>query len=247
MRRAILILSIAVHATACTKLKCWIVGCPDKHECTDGVDYSGTEPDAMVVVTDGALPDAGPDAPPAPPDVDRCIGPRGNSDGECDKDRFEPNDDLIFATVGKNDECDPTEKSATIGGVNDVDVFRTGGCKADKPAMPWVALMDGDELTMVRVCVFPTCGEGAANVYECYETAANVPADSNTTPTTSTDLTRSQVGFRGCCRTGPGRITAKVSCPLTLGSPDIDTYIWIDGGEQRDHRCHPYTVIYSTH
>jgi hypothetical protein len=161
-------------------------------------------------------------------------------------DDFEPNDDFVLATTSNTRECMSTTKTGSIGG-RDIDVFRTGNCcvselgclspipVATQALRPYAALSPDAsmDLSSIRVCIFPTCDEGSTHILGCYE-------DKSDTATTA-DLFKSQLGFRGCCRTGPGRITAELDCPRK--SPTFDTYVWVEstsGGS-----CQSYTLTYN--
>lgn len=161
-------------------------------------------------------------------------------------DEFEPNDDFVLAATTTSRECTKTTKSGSIGG-RDIDVFRTGNCciglgcaspipVATEALRPWVEVSAPDSSTDVSgllVCVFPTCDEGSTHILGCYEDSADKP--------TTSDLFTSQLGFRGCCRTGAGRITAELDCPRK--SPRFDTYIWVES--QSGGSCQPYNLKYN--
>jgi hypothetical protein len=164
---------------------------------------------------------------------------------ECGDD-FEPNDDFVLAATSSSRECTTTMKSGSIGG-RDIDVFRTGNCcigygcaspipVATEALKPWAEVSAPDpsiDLSGLRVCVFPTCDEGSTHILKCYEDGA--------TDTTTLDLFTSQLGFRGCCRTGPGKIAAELDCPRR--SPKFDTYVWIE--QQSGGSCQAYNVTYN--
>jgi hypothetical protein len=217
---------------------------PKPHDCPEA--FETQDAGAIADASDaGPTLDAGVDAMPRPdePVGELCVAPRSGGDSAC-RDPFEPNDDMIMARTSSAHECDVTEKDAKVDD-NDVDVFRTGECGAGLlplasigPLTPWSELA-GDAATL-RVCIFPTCSTGSTNVYACYESPSGA-AMQDDTPAVPGDLFNSNVGFRGCCRTGPGRITAKLECPRHSNA--IDTYLWVDAAT-RDGQCHAYTLRY---
>jgi hypothetical protein len=158
-------------------------------------------------------------------------------------DSYEPNNSMVMANYMKR--C-ANRGLEGITGSEDVDVYDTGDCDfgaivATGPLMPW-AQIDEADADAVRVCVFPTCAKGATNVFACVETAADVQATDDMASVPA-DLWNNNVGFRGCCRVGPGRITAEVDCPRR--STTIDTYVWIEPKDHDDPKCHPYKWTYS--
>ncbi|HEX7842082.1 MAG TPA: hypothetical protein VF469_31640 [Kofleriaceae bacterium] len=236
------LLAFTLFLSAC----CRVCGdCPpEAHDCPEVFEPS----DAGMIVDSadaGTQLDAGLDAMARPdePVNMQCVAPRGDGDSSC-SDPYEPNGDMITARTSSAHECDVTEKDAKVDD-DDVDVFRTGECSVGLlpyaslgPLTPWSELA-GDARTL-RLCIFPTCSTGSTNVYACYETPSGVDMQGDT-PSVPSDLFNSQVGFRGCCRTGPGRITAKIECPRHSNA--IDTYVWVDAA-MRDGGCHAYTLRY---
>ena len=235
--------------------------CPVNPRCEDAegqgdANVADAPVDLMIVDLDASVVDAIDAAPrPIEPVLDQCVGHRGESDPGClDQDPFErkinggpvrSNGTMVRATMG-NKECGQLEKQANIGGSLDVDVFRTGECQGSiislDPLRPWVELTNELDAALLRVCIFPTCSAGSTNVFACLETPEGVSA-TDSTPASPADLYNSEVGFRGCCRNGPGRVTAKTECPRD--STAIDTYIWVDAGpssDPADRTCHPYKI-----
>ncbi len=229
------VLLFVLFVSACCRLGC--SDCPVPPACEDASsavnDGAVDVPiDVLIVEPDAAV--AGVDAIPRPvePVLEQCVGHRGNGEIAClDQDQYErggrTNGTMVRATMGK-DQCGQLEKEANIGDL-DVDVFRTGTCKGAavsvEPLRPWVELTNDYDVSNLRVCIFPTCNEGSTNVFACFETAEGVDI-TDSTPRVDSDLYNNEVGFRGCCRIGPGRITAKAECPR--GSTSIDTYLWVD-------------------
>jgi hypothetical protein len=113
---------------------------------------------------------------------------------------------------------------------------------------PWVYLDTDDPL---RACLFPMCAEGSTNVYKeedgCYE---NTPGDGQPVDADGKPLppivwkVRTESGFRGCCRVGRGRVTAKFDCAHF--STKFDAYYWVDGGDETlgANACPTYTLSY---
>lgn len=191
------------------------------------------------------LVDGGADSsfpPPSQFEQGNCVIARtgGAHSDACPDDPYEPNDDFVTALIPATPECAGTSKDATIA-YGDIDVFRTGTCEnaASSPGFgksltPW-AQSDGD----VHLCIFPTCNDGSTRMLGCLATDNDVVATSDM-KTQDQNLATSTLGFHGCCREGPGRITAVLDCPLQ--STKVDTFIWVEalGGVQ----CTPYSVKY---
>jgi hypothetical protein len=208
--------------------------CPkESHSCDSNYTPIDAAPEPVIdAATDGGVP---PDAIPRPPEPGSCVASFENG-GNCGGDSDEPNGSMVLAHYLGT--CS-AGFGATAGGT-DIDVYRTGDCDfgtvAAPELRPWAQISNSDpgDLTL---CIFPTCAKGATNVYACVE--SDVGAASNAGVDAPGDLWTNDVGFRGCCRAGPGRITAKVQCPRW--SPKIDTYIWIQG-----QSCHSYTLGFQT-
>ncbi len=227
--------TILVFAVFAIGSGCDSCSCDVKHVCRENLGDAGITNDVMTTAAEA-----------------HCVAPMTKEvpDPSC-ADEFEPNGDFVRAAVGSGYECTPTSKNGIIAGEGDVDVFRTGSCcvgacigsasVATGKLRPWAELAAADAMTDVsglRVCVFPTCSTGSTNVYACYETTANGKLND----TTSGDLYTSQLGFRGCCRTGAGRITAEFDCPRRLAT--FDTFFWVEAPNV-GNQCYPYTLSYN--
>lgn len=183
--------------------------------------------------------------PPRPEDPTECVGTReelGPAD-DCDADAFEPNDDLTLASppVAAR-ECRGATRSGILAGDGDVDVFHTRDCDLADEADPWAELqMTGEGSEALRLCIFPVCLDGSTNVHDCY---ASSPSDSNTGEGAEAWMTHSQSRFRGCCRTGNGKVSAQVHCDAR--GKKVDTYVWIDAGSVSlgDPQCRGYEVAF---
>lgn len=197
-------------------------------------------------VADAPSDAMGPDAMPRPPEPvsEACVASWDGPGCGRNDTQFEPNNGMVAARYLS---CTMSGIEA-VTGLADVDVYRTGDCDygtivATGPLMPWAQLDTGDG---VRACVFPTCAKGATNVYACIETAPGVDATEGM-PSVPGDLWNNDVGFRGCCRVGPGRITAKADCPRR--STTIDAFIWVEPADHDEARngmkCYDYTLSFN--
>jgi hypothetical protein len=235
---------VSILLSGCCTLWPWS-DCHDPQPACKAKD-GGVDDASVTPILADASTDA-PDAMPRPPDPSDASCVAEWKGGSCPGESDEPNNSMVMASYLKQCSGDGLQASA---GPADVDVYRTGDCDvgtyvATGPLMPWAQLDSNDpnDASALRVCVFPTCATGATNVYACIETASGVDASDSAASVTA-DLWKNDVGFRGCCRTGPGRITVKADCPRR--SPKIDTYLWIEVADHNDPVCHPYTLSYRT-
>jgi hypothetical protein len=146
---------------------------------------------------------------------------------------IEPNGDVASANVVGNGAC---SSQHIIGAVsNDIDVFRVDGpfCEGSFPT----AVLNGDK--DARLCVFVVCAQGKTGLSSCdgdIDEDDHFPV-SNIFP----------AGMRGCCRVGPGRVTARSSCDgqyavVPTAHPQWHTYFVLD--RIRETSCGAYTVDY---
>jgi hypothetical protein len=191
------------------------------------------------------LASCGHDCKPTP--STECVPPRladaGLASG-CTEDT-EPNGDLAMASIPlAASDCGRTERSGSIAGDGDVDVYRTGSCGLGL-ADPGVTLDAG--AATLRMCLFVACTDGATAISCCYEhddgTCDDAPASDGGVQGAYRASTQS--GFQGCCRAGNGELHAKVSCDsLFVPLDDIEGYVWVDTDALFTDECLPYDVTY---
>jgi hypothetical protein len=68
-------------------------------------------------------------------------------------------------------------------------------------------------------------------------------AETGTDTWTTVDVTKSPVGFHGCCRFGGGKVRAIAHCPLDSG--ELNTFMWVDAGAYPALTCAPYMLSWN--
>jgi hypothetical protein len=165
----------------------------------------------------------------------------GGGPGMCANEEPEPNDSMVLAwspvppTSGAAGAPPPSSwcrgsADGAISGTQDVDVLHTSPCSKGSKDPTAQLVMDGGP--PLRLCLFPVCKVGTTNVWGCY---ASAPDDQGAW------LTVNETGFKGCCRSGPGTVSARMGCS-SLYNATIDGFVWIDGNEQPISECTPYHV-----
>lgn len=169
------------------------------------------------------------------PEPDICVATRGiNGHG-----------DLVTATPPPpgTTACEgATPVTGKLTSTHGTDVSRTGLCSLTGD--PYAELTNDDD--SVRVCMFYSCNPGTTGVTDCYETK---PGDSRGSNDGSAKSNREKThvvkgvtesGFTGCCRTGKGRVAAKVQCSGIFAAK-VESYLWIESTDGGDHS---YSVTY---
>lgn len=177
------------------------------------------------------------DEPPLLPKA--CVASQGG--GARTADRYEPNDNLAMATppAPHTADCAMTGRAAAISGASDVDVFRTGVCDVTEDDQPTAELMTDDP--DLRLCLILACDVGTTTVFSC-----GGGADDSADPRVV--AARTEGGFRGCCRTGAGKVSARVQCSgFPLRGHAVQGFLWIDSNAGGDGADHDYRVGYQMH
>ncbi|MBV8756346.1 MAG: hypothetical protein JO257_03660 [Deltaproteobacteria bacterium] len=186
---------------------------------------------ALALFASCSLPWCNPD--PLKPDI--CVSSRGvNGHG-----------DLVMATpppAGTTACKAMAPVAGRLTSTHGTDVSRTGMCKPTND--PWAELTNDD--AGVRVCMFYNCTPGTTNVFDCYESS---PGDSRGSDDAESQKKREKThvvkgvtesGFTGCCRTGKGRVTARVQCSGIFAAK-VEGYLWV---ESASGDSHDYSVLY---
>ena len=90
----------------------------------------------------------------------------------------------------------------------------------------------------LRLCLILACDVGTTTVFSC-----SGGAEDSAGP--SVVAARTEGGFRGCCRTGAGKISAGVQCSgFPLRGHAVQGFLWIDSNAGGDGADHDYVVRY---
>lgn len=142
----------------------------------------------------------------------------------CSEGENEPNDTMPMSEAMDVATC--TQEASRRGAVgrDDVDYFHAKGtlCGAEH-ALPALRIKAGD----VRACLFVQCRTGSTSLDPCPNEEGTIHLPN---------------GLIGCCRRGPGDVSAGFAC--TSKTPDIDVYVVVDQNTN-SLDCQSYEVAYS--
>lgn len=170
---------------------------------------------------------------------------QGRANPACGDPQFERNEDMTQAAAPDFRECSGS-RTAHLDGHEDVDVFRTGECKGSIVTNLPAPLVANANVTNadrnIRFCIFPLCMDGPTNLQACNGNADMRPDENGEDEVIVWD-TRLDSGFIGCCRIGPGTLSASFLCPFR--TREVDTYFWVDSGELPvEDACSAYTFTF---
>ena len=151
---------------------------------------------------------------PAAPPADECI----------DKDD-QGGSETLAKQLPATDDCDNNEKivSGTMNGAVDVDFYKFN--VSDKFGCLFQPHFEA-KTAATEVCVFVSCGSGAATINSC---AGGVAATS-------------EIGLKGCCASGPANVTPDWDCP---GFTDDDSaQLFVRVRQPSAKACLPYSWSY---
>jgi hypothetical protein len=193
-----------------------LLGCGGSPQATDG----GAEAAADDAAADTALEASVDAAPPADANVDAGIPPL-----TCSGEVNEPNDKEVFATyLGSINDCDSNGSSFSdvSSGEGDVDWYRFSGTSPTNLCIvdPTVTI----NAAGLRLCAFALCVEGTTTIDSC----------------SGGSQATSPAGTGGCCTTGTGAMTVKLTCSSLTNAADV--YIRVD--QPTSNTCIPYNVAY---
>ena len=152
--------------------------------------------------------------PPAPPPADECI----------DKDDSGSSETLA-KQLPATDDCDNDEKivSGTMNGAVDVDFYKFN--VTDRFGCLFQPHFEA-KTAATEVCVFVSCGSGAATINGCEGGVAAT----------------SEIGLKGCCASGPANVTPDWDCP---GFTDDDSaQLFVRVKQPTGKACLPYSWSY---
>ena len=164
------------------------------------------------------------DCPSEVPDSVCWEHPTTATPTSCSDEEHEPNDTMPMSEEMAGATCGATTSHHGAVGGDDVDYFHADGTLCDPKHLPATLSIESGE---VRACLFIQCRTGSTSLDLC-------PKDATTTHLPN--------GLIGCCRRGPGDLSATFNC--TSVKPNVDVYVAVDQAAE-SAECRSYEFSYS--